>query len=210
MNAATLMDATKDQGTRPSDPNEWVKLYGDYLFHFAMGQVSNATEAEDLVQETFLAAIKSRDRFSGQSSERTWLVGILRHKICDYLRAKCRKQKIVQSGDVARLDTDALDESVVWLHDAASECIGPDRRMELNEFRASLELALGKLPARIAQVFEMYEMNEFSAKDVCQTMNISESNLWVMLHRARTQLRKGLAPVWGNGRIRSEEPSSRM
>lgn len=70
--------------------------------------------------------------------------------------------------------------------------------MELNEFRASLQSALGRLPARIAQVFEMYEVNEIPARDVCRAMNISESNLWVMLHRARTQLRKGLAPVWGN------------
>ena len=69
--------------------------------------------------------------------------------------------------------------------------------MELQEFRSALELALGKLPARIAQVFQLYEIEEQSGHDVCAALNISESNLWVMLHRARTQLRKHLAPTWG-------------
>ena len=67
-------------------PDDWVEAHDDYLFNFAIGQARDASVAEDLVQDTFLAAFKSKDRFSGQSSERTWLVGILRHKICDHLR----------------------------------------------------------------------------------------------------------------------------
>jgi RNA polymerase sigma-70 factor (ECF subfamily) len=64
----------------------WVQTHGDYLFNFAIGQVRDTNIAEDLLQETFLAALKSQDNFSGRSSERTWLVGILRHKIFDHLR----------------------------------------------------------------------------------------------------------------------------
>ncbi len=169
-----------------TDPEEWLELYGDYLFNFAVGQVRNTAEAEDLVQETFLAALKAQDRFTGKSSIRTWLTGILRHKICDHLRAKYRSQPA---------DARELDLAFAWLHETAAECVGPDRQMELQDFRAELERALGKLPPRIAQVFQMYEIEERSGREVCRAMNISESNLWVMLHRARTQLRDQLAPA---------------
>jgi RNA polymerase sigma-70 factor (TIGR02943 family) len=186
------MNATTTKSLK-TDPAEWVELYGDFLFNFAVGQLRNTTEAEDLVQETFLAALKSRERFAGNCSERTWLVSILRHKICDHLRAKTRHPQV----DLVTHDKDAgindVDESLVWLHESAEQCVGPSRRMELQEFREALELALGKLPARIAQVFQLYEIEERSGSEICAALNISESNLWVMLHRARTHLRKALA-----------------
>jgi RNA polymerase sigma-70 factor (TIGR02943 family) len=196
MNATTSAQAPAKLDTRFSEPAEWADLYGDFLFNFAVGQVRDTSEAEDLVQETFLAALRSRERFSGQCSERTWLVSILRHKICDHLRAKSRRPRLADTsaGDE---DVDDADESLVWLHESAAQCVGPYRRMDLQEFRSALELALGKLPTRIAQVFQLYEIEEQSGRDVCAALNISESNLWVMLHRARTQLRKHLAPIWG-------------
>lgn len=190
MNATT----TANQRTNPA---EWLELYGDFLFNFAVGQIRNTTEAEDLVQETLLAAWKARDRFSGQCSERTWLVSILRHKICDQLRAKSRHPQVTLVTNDEEAGVNDVEESLVWLHESAAQCVSPDRRMELQEFRAALELALGKLPARLAQVFQLYEIEECSGREVCAAMNISESNLWVMLHRARTQLRKTLAPAWG-------------
>src|SRR6266481_9632075 len=78
------------QGT--TDSSDWLSAHGDYLFNLAVGQVRDPLVAEDLVQETFLAAIRARDRFSGRSSDRTWLVGILRHKIYDHLRRVCRER----------------------------------------------------------------------------------------------------------------------
>jgi len=83
-----------------------------------------------------------------------------------------------------------------WIHETAAECLLPDRRMELNELRSALESALGLLPARIAQAFTMYE--EYSGREVCRRMEISETNFWVMLHRARKQLRS-LLPGWCRG-----------
>jgi len=85
-----------------------------------------------------------------------------------------------------------------WIHETAAECLLPHRRMELNELRSALESALGLLPARIAQAFTMYEMEEYSGRKVCRRMEISETNLWVMLHRARKQLRS-LLPGWCRG-----------
>ncbi len=149
--------------TSISDPVSWVDEHGDFLYNYALGQLRDAGDAEDVVQETFLAALKAQDGFAGRSSQRTWLVSILRHKVCDHLRRKYRER-----------------------------CVSCD---SLNEFRSALESALGLLPARIAQAFTMYEVEEYSGREVCCHMEISESNLWVMLHRARKQLRS-LLPGW--------------
>src|SRR5213594_1666372 len=92
-NTANAAEKTQPNATTPDD---WVEAHGDYLFNFAIGQVRDASVAEDLVQDTFLAAFKARARFACQSSERTWLVGILRHKICDHLRHTCRERLFAQ------------------------------------------------------------------------------------------------------------------
>ena len=174
---------------------DWVEAHADYLFNFAVGQVRDPDVAEDIVQETFLAAVKARETFSGHSSERTWLTGILRHKIYDHLRKSCR-ERAVRRDPTAPTDAEAWDEATVWLHEVAAESQSPSRRIELEEFRENLELALGKLPPRIAQVFQLYEIEERPNREVCAQMNISESNLWVMLHRARKQLREHLGGWW--------------
>jgi RNA polymerase sigma-70 factor (ECF subfamily) len=177
-------------------PDEWVGTHGDYLFNFAMGQVRDTGVAEDLVQDTFLAAFKARDRFACQSSERTWLVGILRHKIYDHLRRTCRERAVRADPTPIRHDEERWDDAALWLHDVAAECQSPSRRLELGEFRANLELALGKLPPRVAQVFQLYAVEERPNAEVCEQMQITESNLWVMLHRARKQLRGHLSGWW--------------
>jgi RNA polymerase sigma-70 factor (ECF subfamily) len=172
-----------------------VDTHADYLFNFAIGQVRDTSVAEDLVQETFLAAVKARDSFSGQSSERTWLVGILRHKIYDHLRKTCR-ERAVRHDPTPASDLESWEEPMLWLHDVAAESQSPSHRIELAEFRQNLEAALGKVPPRIAQVFQLYEIEERPNREVCARMNISESNLWVMLHRARKQLREHLSGWW--------------
>jgi RNA polymerase sigma-70 factor (ECF subfamily) len=93
-------------------------------------------------------------------------------------------------------DAESWEESALWLHDVAAETQLPSRRIKLDEFRGNLELALGKLPPRIAQVFQLYQIEERPNREVCQQLNISESNLWVMLHRARKQLREHLNGWW--------------
>src|SRR5262245_21959003 len=191
----TTADVRANVERKPTLRSDWVDAHADYLFNFAIGQVRDTTVAEDLVQETFLAVVKARDSFSGQSSERTWLVGILRHKICDHLRKTCRERALRHDPTPAS-EAESWEESMLWLHDVAAESQLPSRRIELAEFRQNLELALGKLPPRIAQVFQLYEIEERPNQEVCARMDISESNLWVMLHRARKQLREQLGSWW--------------
>src|SRR5690349_3096435 len=103
-----------------SNPIDWVDQYGDYLYNYALGQVRDHVGAEDLVQETLLAALKARDRFEGYSSERTWLTSILRHKICDHFRSKCRNGITER---FAATDDDRFDGPMLWLHETAAECL---------------------------------------------------------------------------------------
>jgi RNA polymerase sigma-70 factor (TIGR02943 family) len=197
MNVTGQMNSNAGEDTGLS--SDWVEAHADYLFNFAIGQVRDPGFAEELVQETFLAVLKSKNNFSGRSSERTWLVGILRHKIYDHLRKTCR-ERAMRVEPVQANRGQSLDESVLWLHDVATECQSPSRRMELGEFRENLEIALGKLPPRIAQVFQLYAIEERSNREVCERLDISESNLWVMLHRARHQLRGHLSDWWNGKR----------
>ena len=198
--------------TIPEDVNavaaSWVETHGDYLFNFAIGQVRDTNVAEDLVQETFLAALKSQGNFSGRSSERTWLVSILRHKLYDHLRKTCRERAVrVDPLLPAHDDGKAFDESMLWIHQVAAESTSPSHRIELTEFREHLEKAMGKLPPRIAQVFQLYSIEEQPNQEVCARLNISESNLWVMLHRARKQLRSEL-DGWWQARSAKESPAT--
>jgi len=172
-----------------------VDTCGTYLFNFAIGKVRNPHVAEDLVQDTFLAALKAQASFSGRSSARTWLVGILRHKIYDYLRQISRERALRVEPLPADDDDDGFNESLFGLHEVMDESRSSNRRLELGEFRQHLERALGNLPARTAQVFQLYYLEERSNREVCQQLNISENNLWVLLYRGRRQLRTTLAAL---------------
>ena len=191
-----IAETNQNTGCGPVLSSDWVEAHADYLFNFAMGQVRDMSLAEELVQETFLAALKPQSRFSGRSSERTWLVGIVRHKLCDHLRKTCGERARRVDPLPAHEDGEALEDSMMWIHQAAGESTLPSKRIELDEFRAHLETAMGKLPPRIAQVFQLYSIEERPNQEVCKRLNISESNLWVMMHRARKQLRNELDGWW--------------
>jgi RNA polymerase sigma-70 factor, ECF subfamily len=205
-NNSIRMDEENDPPKKPaSDLNDvnavathWLDDHGDYLFNFALGQLRDPNLAEDLVQETFLAALKSQNNFSGRSSERTWLVGILRHKIYDHLRMARRERAMRVDPPSSCRDGEASDECLLWIHQIAAESASPSRRLELAEFREHLEHAMSKLPPRIAQVFQLYSIEEATNHEVCCKLNISESNLWVMLHRARKHLSEAFAG-WRDG-----------
>ncbi len=181
-----------------SEPERWVDQHGDSLYRYALMRLRDRELAEDIVQETFLAALKARDRFAGQSSERTWLIGILKHKIVDHFRRSSREVALgdeeLLSGDIE----DAFRETGEWIghwkerQGPMEWAADPRATLEKKEFWAIFERCLSDLPPRLAQVFMLRELDELSTEEICQTMNISANNLWVMLHRARAQLRQSL------------------
>lgn len=182
------------------DPATWVDLYGDYLFHFARVRVQNSHLAEDLVQDTFLSALKSLDTFRGESQERTWLTGILKRKIIDYYR----KKKISYSLN-SEEDLDMLDDFETtgrhygqWKmeHRPQDWPMSPAQLYEDKQFMRVLELCLKNLPERLSGIFVLREIDGLDSGEICKLFNISPSNLWVILHRARHQLRNCLENNW--------------
>ena len=185
------------------DPGEWVDEHGDYLYKYALFRMRDASAAEDAVQETFLAAIRAYANYQGRGSERTWLVGILKHKISDHFRRSFREAPIGETEDdygpehaefFKRIDQ--WDNH--WNNDyAPTEWHStPEQLVEQSDFWKVLNDCLSPLPARTASAFTLREVDGLSSEEICELLSISVNNLWVILHRARLHLRNCLERNW--------------
>jgi RNA polymerase sigma-70 factor (TIGR02943 family) len=170
----------------------------DCLYRYALVRVRSPEVAQDLVQDAFLAALRSSDRFAGRSSERSWLCGILKNKIVDYYRKLGRETSFTDMESLSDEFSEKFVSEGWWIHaDAPKDWKpAPDAVAHRSEFWAVMRRCLGKLPNRIANVFMLREMEELSTKAICETLKISESNLGVMLHRSRMALRECLEMNW--------------
>jgi RNA polymerase sigma-70 factor (ECF subfamily) len=199
---------SKGVGQAP-DPGVWLDQHGDYLYKYAHFRLRDASAAEDAVQETFLAAIKAYSKYEGRGSERTWLVGILKHKITDHFRKSIREAPI---GETESEDgpehaefftrTDGWDRH--WNNDyAPTEWHStPEQLVEQTDFWKVFNDCLSPLPARTASVFTLREVDGLTSEEVCELLQISANNLWVILHRARLHLRNCLERNW----FRKDQP----
>lgn len=180
------------------NPEAWVDLHADFLYQYALPRVANNTQAaEDLVQETFLSALKSISKFVGNSSIRTWFVSILKNKIIDYYRKK--KNNIVEQTDF--FNPEFVEEGASkghWKEEFAplEWDNNPDNIFEKQEFYVVLNNCLGELPDNLSSVFILKELENLESENICKEMSITASNLWVKLHRARIQLRRCLEINW--------------
>lgn len=180
------------------DPETWLDQYGNYLYRFALARIKDQAVAEDLVQETFLAALHGRKNFKGRSAVKTWLSAILKYKIVDYLRKKSREQLIS--------DTDTITESVDgffhrngnWKIRPEKWNLDPSKIYEQREFLDTLYKCLSELPDRLSKAFVLREMEGYSTKEICNDLQVSATNSWVMLYRARMFLRRCLELFWFN------------
>jgi RNA polymerase sigma-70 factor (TIGR02943 family) len=184
------------------DPDLWIDQHGDYLYKYALFRLRDPAIAEDAVQETLLAALQGYKKFAGRGSERTWLVGILKHKIIDYFRKSSREKPL------------DLDESKHLEHDEyfrdSGEWIGhwrpdlapmdwnanPVDLVQQGEFMLVFQKCLGPLPDRVSQAFTLREIEGLTSDEICQVLSITVNNLWVMLHRARMHLRRCIEVNW--------------
>lgn len=190
----------RQPGARP-DPGRWVDDYGDYLFRFALARLRDPVKAEDAVQETFLAALKGVGTFAGRSAEKSWLVGILKRKIFDHFRKASRETTFTdldfyrdEEGD--RFVAGGLGAGG-WIHELGPQA-WPDAGQSLDNelFWKAYGDCAGRLPQKVAAVFNLREVDGVESREICAMLNISESNLWVMLHRARMALRRCLETNW--------------
>lgn len=170
------------------DPERWLENYGDLLFRYAMARVGDSGVAEDLVQETLLAAWRNRGSFSGKSSESTWLVGILKHKIADHFR----KQSPALLDDL-EVDLDRFfDEQGHW-REGPRHWMEPGQILEQNQLKNSLRHCIDRLPPHYQRLFYLREVECMSAEEICnQLPATTTNNVWVMLSRMRLQLRQCL------------------
>jgi RNA polymerase sigma-70 factor (ECF subfamily) len=190
------------------NPDLRAQLEGQraYLLRFATLQLRSAAAAEDAVQETLLAALAGEAGFSGRSNLRTWLTGILKHKIVDHIRKASRE---VASGaaddDNPSTEFDALfDEKGHWLeHPDAWE--QPEGALEQKQFLEVLEKCLRALPERTSRVFMLREHLDLDTDEICKETGVTPTHCWVLLYRARMALRACLEQNWFGGPRRAKD-----
>ena len=170
------------------NPNKWIELYADYLFNYTITRVDSHDIAKDLVQETFFSGIKGQDNFRGQASERTWLISILKRKIIDHYRkinsAKGKKEVRMSFYADGERKGNWIEECVPqnWSNEA-------EKNIENDELKSALDFCIKNLPEKYRMVFLLKTVQEYETEEICNELDITSSNLWVIIHRARLQLR---------------------
>lgn len=195
--------ATQATGVHPNiDPSRWIDEHGDTLFRYAHLRLRDEAAAEDIVQETLLSAMQSLENFGGRSSERTWLIGILKHKLIDHYRKNSKQVQLTEEDtDLSDLDgffsrPDKWDGHWVIALRPVDPEQSPDQVMENSEFWEVMNRCLSALPQRVANVFALREIDGMSSDDICSTFGLSANNFWVIMHRARMQLRRCIEIKW--------------
>ncbi len=176
------------------DPNKWISLYSDYLFNYTISRVNDREIAKDLVQDTFFAGLKSMKNFKGEASERTWLISILKRKIIDYYRkinSNKGKAEVRMSYNNESNEGDWLEERVADNFEKNAE-----DAIENTELEAAIYSCLSKLPEKQATVFKMKTILGYDTETICNELNITASNLWVIIHRARVAMADCMEKNW--------------
>lgn len=184
------------------EPEKWVERYADALYSFAITRVNRQEVAEDLVQETFLSAYKAKDTFLNNAAEKTWLISILKRKVIDYYRKKSTQNELNIFDNDGKDGVSHFfgndDSNGHWTDNAAPKTWGKDfeTTVESKEFQSILQGCLGKLQPKLAAVFTLKNMDDMTSEEICKELGISPSNYWVMMHRAKLQLRECLEKNW--------------
>jgi len=185
--------------TQPGlDPSKWLDAHGDYLYRYALVRVREAALAEDLLQETLLAAVGSYQLHAGRSSERTWLVGIMKHKVIDYLRRLARTTQFQFTPEDDH-EIECFEESGPWRghwREDRAPISWPIHALESREFWETFEHCLSQLPQQMSIAFTLREIDGLASTEICEILNVTPNNLWVLLHRGRHKLRHLLEVEW--------------
>ncbi len=194
MSEANLHKSSKKARVEPS---QWVNEYGDFLYMYAYARVQSKEIAEDLVQETFLSGLKGLSSFRGESAELTWLTSILRRKIIDHYRKASTKKETPASQFASLFQDDGYYEGH-WVMERTPKDwqAKSENPMHQDEFQKVMEICLSLLPDKWKAVFILKVMEEMQSNDICKEIGCTSSNLWVILHRARLQLRECLENRW--------------
>lgn len=177
-------------------PDSWVDDYGDALFSYAHFRTGDTSIAEELVQDTFVAALSAIDTFQGRSSLKTWLFSILKNKITDQLRRKYRERSSPFESYSEHYLDDFFDPKGEWLTYPEKWKKLPQQEFEQREFMEVLRNCLQDLSEKQRDAFQLRELEENESDEICKVLRISSTNYWVLMHRARLVIRKCLELNW--------------
>lgn len=178
------------------NPDRWVQEHGDIMFRYAYVRLKDHAVAEDVVQEAFLAAMKAQERYQGRSSERSWLMGILRHKLIDYLRKAAREVKMDHEQLEGFEDSLLYKEAGIPHWRPPKWQFNPRKVFEQKEFWDVFSHCLAKLDQRMNLAFTMKELEDMSTEEICKELGVEPTYLWVILYRARNSLKSCLEKNW--------------
>ena len=175
------------------DTSTWVDEYSDMLFNYAVIRVSDHELAKDLVQETFISGLKSLKNFEGKSTIKTWLFSILKRKIIDHWR----KQESRKTKPFSFFNTRGLKKGGFMVgYEPQGKLPEIEKEIENNELRDALFYCIGALPDKWKGIVVDKLVDEKESEEVCNEHEITSSNLWVIIHRAKVQLRDCLEKKW--------------
>ncbi|MCC8360868.1 MULTISPECIES: sigma-70 family RNA polymerase sigma factor [Salinimicrobium] len=176
------------------NPEKWVDRYADYLFNYTIVRVNDREVANDIISETFLAGLNSMKNFKGEASERTWLISILKRKIIDYYR---RNNSSKGQAEV-KMNFPNSDNEGDWLEEKVADLsvMTAEDQMENRELGLAILECLDQLNEKQATIFKMKTIDGIDTEAICNEFNISPSNFWVIIHRARIALAKCLEKNW--------------
>ncbi len=173
-------------------PSTWVDRHGDTLFRYALSRLRDPEAAEEVVQDTFVAALGSVGQYAGKGSEAAWLMGILKRKIVDHVRQRNRAVPLSDLEAADDLSETLFDHKGNWRVDPRVFGARPEELLQRDEFWVIFRICLAALPQRQADVFTLREVDGQSSEEICKVLDISASNLWVLLYRARLRLSRCL------------------
>ncbi len=182
------MPTSGGQSGTTVDPAQWLDRHGDTLYRFAMSRLRDAEASEEVVQETFVAALRARGQYSGKGSEGAWLLGICKRKVVDHVRRRSRPDAAAGGGLGPDPSEAMFDAKGNWQFDPRLIRGRPDGALEREEFWTAFRHCLQRLSQRQADAFTLRELDDLASDEICKELEISASNLWVLLHRARLGL----------------------
>lgn len=173
-----------------ADPSKWVEQYSNLMFQYLISRVNDEDVANDLIQETFLSALKAISGYRGDASEKNWLFSILKNKIIDYYRTKSSKDNLFSMPNLVEMDADYFDEEGHWIPDRAPKNWQfQENLVERKEIRKIIQWCRDHLKEVQKSVFTLKYMEELESDEICKVLNITPSNYWILVHRARLQMR---------------------
>ncbi|HEY8784752.1 MAG TPA: sigma-70 family RNA polymerase sigma factor [Mucilaginibacter sp.] len=182
------------------NPGSWADCYSEYLLAFAMNRLKDKQMAEDMVQETFLKGLSKLALFKGNSSELTWLTAILKNNIYDLLRKNAKQERLEDFDFADDVEDEYFEKNGAWKEQSKPGFWHYEKMdaLERKELFQAFEKCLGHLPLQWASVFTMKHLDNEESENICKELNISSSNLWTIMHRAKLKLRFCIEKRWLN------------